>query len=138
MSTIPRVQAIVIPLLRTRFPTDVQIGSWVAELPDRVYPVINVRRLGGLPVDIRLLDRAVIELTVYSDASLGIAAGEQLLLDAQEALFDAARFQTVPPGAGGYIHSYRQTMGPTSFDSPYDGTFRLQSLIQLAIRPVLT
>lgn len=136
MSTMPRVQEIVIPLLRERFPSGVQIGSWVALLNDRVYPVINVRRLGGLPVDVKLLDRPVIELTVYSN--INIEHGEQLLLDAQEALWVAMTHQTVLPGAVGYIHSYRQTMGPTSFDSPYDGTWRLQSLIQLGIRPVLT
>lgn len=140
MSYIPRVQEVVLPLLRLYLPAkNVQwddnpgdTGSWVKHINDRVYPVINVRRLGGLPVDLRFLDLPVIELTVYGKDSL--EESEQLLLDAQEVLFDCMTYQRVVPGVG-YIHSYRQTMGPTPFDSPYDDTFRIQSLIQLGLRP---
>lgn len=132
MAQMPRVQEVVIPLLRTALPS-VHVGSWVPELKDRTYPILNVRRLGGLPVDVRLLDRAVIELTAYGDVNLEDT--ETLLLDAQEVLWDAVTMQKTIPGVG-YLHSYRQTMGPTQFDSPYDDTWRVQSLIQLGLRPL--
>lgn len=140
MSHIPRIQDVVIPLLREHLPdTNVEwndepgdIVSWVPHVDDRVYPTLNVRRLGGLPVDNRFLDLPVIELTAFGNITLEDT--EQLLLDAQDVLFDSMVFQRVIAGEG-YIHSYRQTMGPTPFDSPYDDTWRVQSLIQLGLRP---
>lgn len=140
MPHIPRVQEIVLPLLaqylplkNTAWASDPgNLGSWVNHPNDRVYPVINVRRLGGLARDLRFLDLAVIELTVFGKVSL--EDSEDLLLDAQEVLFDSMLLQRVVPGIG-YIHSYRQTMGPTPFDSPYDDSWRIQSLIQIGLRP---
>lgn len=134
MEEMPRVQEVVIPVLRTAFPL-AQVVSWVPEKKDRVFPILNVRRLGGLPVDPELLDLAVIELTCYGLQSLGIEETDRQLLRAQRVLWDAVKFQTVIPDVG-YLHSYRQTMGPTQFDSPYDETFRIQSLIQLGLRPL--
>lgn len=139
MSQMPRVQDVVIPLLRDSLGLpvyghgDAEVYSWIPYKSDRSYPVFNVRRLGGLPVDRRLLDRAVIELTAYDSRTLEDT--EQLLLDAEEILWDAVRLQTPVAGVG-YLHSYRQTMGPTQFDSPYDDTWRIQSLIQLGLRPL--
>lgn len=134
MEEMPRVQDVVIPLLRDAFP-DAQVVSWVPEKADRVFPILNVRRLGGLPVDPEMLDLAVIELTCYGEQRLGLPATERQLLRAQRTLWNSVKFQTVIPDAG-YLHSYRQTMGPTQFDSPYDETFRVQSLIQLGLRPL--
>jgi hypothetical protein len=134
MSQMPRIQAVVIPILREALDNpDLTIGSWIEHVKDRTYPLINVRRLGGLAVDPRLLDRAAIELTAYTED--GLAATEHLLLDAQEAIWDAYRLQKTVSDVG-YIHSYRQTMGPTQFDSPFDGVWRIQSLIQLGLRPL--
>lgn len=143
MSHIPRVQAVVIPLLRTYLPeanpqwdaVPGEVVSWVPHVEERIYPLLNVRRLGGLPLDNRFLDLPVIELTAFGSGTL--EETEQLLLDAQDVLFDSMLLQRVVSGAG-YIHSYRQTMGPTPFDSPYDDTFRVQSLIQLGLRPQIT
>lgn len=132
VTEIPRVQEIIIPLLRAAFPT-VQVVSWVPEIDDRQYPMMNVRRAGGYPVDPKLLDRGTVELTSYGNVNL--EETEQLLKRTQIALWDAVRNQTVVPGVG-YLHSYRQTFGPTQFDSPYDNTWRVQSLVQFGFRPL--
>jgi len=132
MLEMPRVQEVVIPILRSTFP-DAQVVSWVPHISDRRYPILNVRRMGGYPVDPTLLDRATIELTAYTNEN--VEATEQLLKRAQIALWEAVRTQRVVPGKG-YLHSYRQTMGMTQFDSPYDDTWRVQSLIQLGLRPL--
>lgn len=128
----PRVQEVVIPLLRARMDPSVTIGSWVADVDQRTYPIVNIRRLGGLPVDVSLLDRPVIEMTVY--ANVNLEDTEDLYLQARQVLWDAWDNQTVVPGKG-YIHSYFETLGPTQFDSPWDSTWRVQGLIQLGLRP---
>jgi hypothetical protein len=128
----PRVQAVVLPLLRARLDPSITCTSWISDIDHgRTWPAINVRRLGGLPKDIDWLDRPVIELTAYSD--VGLVETEDLLLDAQQVLWDAWKAQTQTDY--GYIHSYFETMGPTQFDSPYDDTWRVQALIQLGLRP---
>lgn len=132
MEEMPRVQAIAIPLLRTALP-GVQVVSWVPELRDRLYPILNVRRSGGYPVDPKLLDRGTVELTAYCNTDLEDT--EELLKRAQIVLWDAVGSQTVVPGVG-YLHSYKQTFGPTQFDSPYDDTWRVQSLVQFGFRPL--
>jgi hypothetical protein len=132
MQEMPRVQQIVMPLLQQAFP-DVQVVSWVPQMKDRVFPILNVRRAGGYPVDPTLLDRGTVELTSYGNVCLEDT--EDLLKRAQIALWNAVGNQTVVPGIG-YLHSYRQTFGMTQFDSPYDNTWRVQSLIQFGIRPL--
>lgn len=134
MQEMPRIQAVVIPLLRERFP-DAQVVSWVPEKTDRKFPIFNVRRLGGYPVVPKFLDRATIELTVYSHVRDGIEYAENLLKNAQIFLEESAHEGRTVEGAGS-LTAYRQTMGLTQFDSPYDDTFRIQSLIQLSIRPL--
>jgi hypothetical protein len=128
---IPRVQEVVLPLLRAGL-TGVTIGSWGPDVDKRTYPYINIRRLGGVAVDVALLDRCVIEMTVYSRD--GIVATENLYLDARKVLWDAVENQTVVSGKG-YLHSFFETLGPTQFDSPFDDSWRVQGLIQLGIRP---
>lgn len=132
MQEMPRVNQIVIPLLRAAFP-DVQVVSWMPAIPDRDYPVLKVRRAGGYPVNPRLLDRGTVELTSYGNVTYEDT--EDLLKDAQIVLWDAVENQTVVPGVG-YLHSYQQTFGITQFDSPYDNTWRVQSLIQFGFRPL--
>lgn len=128
----PRVQEIVLPILRDNLP-GVNVVSWVPDVADRQFPIVNVRRLGGLAVDVEKLDRAVIELTAYSDVNLMDC--ENILLDAREVLWEAWKKQTVVPEKGS-ISSFFETLGPTQFDSPYDDTWRVQCLIQLGLRPV--
>lgn len=128
----PRVQAIVLPILRAARP-DADITSWYKSVDVRTWPFVTVRRLGGLPTDVRLLDKPVIELTSY--VRTGIVDAEELYLDLRTALWDAWDQQTVVPGAGS-ISSYFETMGPTQFESPFEDSWRIQGLIQLGIRPI--
>lgn len=143
----PRVQRVVIPILRNGLRDDIKVGSWVEDVARRSYPLVNVRRLGGLANAKRpdLLDRAVIELTAYSTASdpdyPGLTGTEDLYLDAKYLLWKAVHKQTVVEdlnGGVGYLHSFFETMGPTQFDSPFDDTWRIQGLIQIGLRPVLS
>jgi hypothetical protein len=127
---LPRVQEIILPVLREQLP-GVKCGSWVESVDLRKVPLINVRRLGGLDVDLDLLGKPTIELTAYS--SDGLVGTEDLYLDARQVIWDMVKNQTVTPL--GYLHSFFETMGPTQFDSPYDDTWRIQGLIQLGVRP---
>lgn len=126
----PRIQAVIIPRFRVELP-GVLVTSWVPDVDHRTFPLLNVRRLGGLPVDVKRLDRPVIELTAYS--ADGLVATEDLFMDARQVLWDMVDNQTVTPS--GYLHSFFETMGPTQFDSPFDDTWRIQGLIQLGVRP---
>lgn len=127
----PRIQEVVIPVLRANLP-GVTVTSWVPKVDHRDFPLLNIRRLGGLPKDVRRLDMPVIEMTAYSRD--GLIATENLYLDARQVLWDMVRDQTVTPR--GYLHSYFETMGPSQFDSPYDDSWRIQGLIQLGLRPL--
>jgi hypothetical protein len=110
---------------------DVTFTTWVPSVDHRDFPFVNIRRLGGLPVDVRRLDRPVIELTAYSRD--GLIECENLYLDARTVLWDMWRNQIVTPA--GSISSYFETMGPTQFDSPFEDSWRIQGLIQLGLRP---
>jgi hypothetical protein len=136
----PMVEAIVLPLLRTGLPGHVTVTSWDPDVDARTFPLFHVRQLGGLPDPRRpdLLDKPVVELTAYSTGKdsvyKGYAGTKDLLLDAQFILFQAVRNQTVVDGVG-YLHSHFQTMGPIQLDSPFNGTWRWQSLVQYGLRP---
>lgn len=133
MSKMPRIQAIVIPILRDAFP-DVTVQSWGADIDYRQFPVLNVRRVGGARHFVRptQLDKAVIELTAYT--AVGLPETEQLYSDALEALYYAVMHQKVT--SAGYLHSMKETMGMTQFSSPFMDSWRVQGLIQLGARPL--
>jgi hypothetical protein len=150
----PKIEEVVLPILRAGLPSHVTVVSWTPSVDRRTgapdldpalnmkgYPLVKVRRLSGLANQNRpdLLDFAVIETTAFSNATdsdyLGYGGTQDLLLDAQYLLFMAVRNQTVIDGVG-YLHSHFQTMGPIQLDSPFDDTWRWQSLIQLGLRPV--
>jgi hypothetical protein len=126
----PRVHEIIMPAIRAQFP-DAMVTSWVPDIDAREYPLINIRRLGGLSKNPDLLDKPVVEITVYHDKSLPEA--EDLYYDVREFLFYMVDRQIVTPA--GYLHSYFETMGPTQFPSKFDASFRIQGLIQLGVRP---
>ena len=129
----PRVQEIVIPILRDALPDDVTVTSWVPDIDYRDYPIVNVRRLGGprgstIP---SLMDRPVIEMTAYHED--GIEAAEEVYIRALDALYEACKEQRVVDR--GYLSFVRETMGATQFSSLFQDTLRIQGLIQLGIRP---
>lgn len=135
---IPRIQEVIIPQLRTRLGAGVSVVSWIPKVEHRVFPMVQVRRLGGLiPVwmDPVRFDRPVIELTAYTETSLEDT--EDLLLDARQVIYEMVEKQTVISGAGS-LSSYFETLGPTQFDSPFEDTWRIQTLIQLGVRPLRT
>lgn len=127
----PRVEEVILPVLRVQIP-GVTFGSWIGNVDTRTYPLVNIRRLGGLSVDVDLLDRPVVEITAYTRD--GKPATENLYLDVRQVLWDMVKIQTVVPGVGS-LSSFRETMGPTQFDSPFEDTWRVQGLIQLGLRP---
>lgn len=131
--SVPRMQRVVIPILREALPPEVTVSSWVDDIDYRVYPIVNIRRLGGYR-DLglsRKLDKPVIEMTVYHDE--GLVEAERLYSDALDAILEAWQTQKVVDS--GYISNVRETMGMTQFPSPYQDSFRVQGLIQLGIRP---
>jgi hypothetical protein len=132
MSKLPRVQAIVLPLLREAFP-DVKVGSWVEDIDHREFPMINIRRLGGKRHSKRpqKLGFPVIEMTAFGTE--GLPETEQLYEDALEVLYEAVQLQTQTPA--GYLHSINENMGATQFSSLFMDSWRVQGLIQLGIRP---
>lgn len=133
--TTPRVQRVVIPILRQALPDHVTVSSWINDIDYRDYPIVNIRRLGGFrDADQPLLyDHPVIELTALG--AEGIVETEELYSAAFRALVDAARNQTVVDD--GYITYVKETMGMTQFSSLFQDTYRIQGLIRLGIRPNL-
>lgn len=133
MDRFPRVQEVVLPILRAALPEDVMVTSWVPDIDYRTYPVVNVRRLGGPrsrenPMN---LDKPVIELAVYHDE--GLPEAEELYIRALEALYVAKRKQKTTNK--GRISHVRETMGATQFPAQFQDTYRVQGLIELGIRP---
>lgn len=151
--TMPKVEEVVLPILRSGLPSHVSVVTWTPTVDRRTgapnldpglqmksYPLVKIRRLAGSANQRRpdLLDLAVIETTVFSTATdshyVGYGGTQDLLLDVQYLIHQAIRNQTVIENVG-YLHSYFQTMGPLQLDSPFDDTWRWQSLIQLGVRP---
>lgn len=127
-----RAYPIVRRLLNDALP-DVAITSWIPDVDYRDFPAVNVRSLGGSRHSRRpdALHIPILEITAYTDTEL--ADTEELYDDVLDALYDAQKYQTQTPG--GYIHSIKETMGKTQFDSPFDATWRVQGLVKLGIRP---
>lgn len=133
---LPRVQRIVLPLLRaklTGFDRTVKCGSWTEDIDYRDFPMVNIRRLGGKRHKKRYnqFGLAVIEMTVYDTVDLPTT--EDLYDYALEGLYEAVERQTQVPK--GYLHSIKETMGATEFGSPFQDSWRVQGLIQLGVRP---
>lgn len=130
----PRVQEVVIPLLRDALPEEVHVSSWIPDIDYREYPIVNVRRLGGYrdPSMPAFLDKPVVEITTYHTD--GIEATEELYARVLDALFAAHRDQRVVNR--GYVSFIRETMGMTQFSSLFQDTWRIQGLIQIGVRPV--
>jgi hypothetical protein len=133
VSRMSRVQAVVLPILREALP-DVTVTSWGADIDYRKFPILNIRRVGGVrnmtkPMQ---LDKATIEMTAYTE--VGLPETEQLYIDALEVLYDAVAQQKIMEA--GYLHSIKETMGMTQFSSLYMDSWRVQGLIALGVRPL--
>lgn len=133
MARFPRVQEVVIPILREALPDNVTVTSWVPDIDYREYPVVNIRRLGGPRNrnNPRQMDIPVIEMAVYHNE--GLPEAEILYIQALEALYAAKRKQ-VEFNSGRITH-VRETMGATQFPAQFQDAFRIQGLIELGIRP---
>jgi hypothetical protein len=138
MSKMPRIQAVVLPILRTAFEGStplVTVNTWVPDIDKRSLPLIMVRRLGGFHSKrFDVLSLPVIEMTAYG--TQGLAETEQLYEDALRALFLAVQNQTQTES--GYLHSFKETFGATQFGSLFQDSWRIQGLIQLGLRPPRT
>lgn len=134
MPAIPRIQEVVLPILRGDSKlSGVTVVTWVPDIDHRDFPMINIRRIGGGRHETRPMDLAVpvVEMSCYSDESL--IEAERLYEKALDALYSAVAEQTQTPK--GYLHSIRETMGATQFSSLYMDSWRVQGLIQLGLRP---
>ncbi|MGV0811743.1 hypothetical protein ABQF34_07240 [Mycolicibacterium boenickei] len=130
----PRPQDVVLPILRSavgdRF---AKVGSWTEDVDHRQFPLLNVRRLGGIRYrpGPRQLALPVIELSVYGTTDPPTT--EQLYEDALEALYAAVRNQT--PTAAGHLHSITETVGATQLASPFQSSWLVRGAVRLGIRP---
>lgn len=145
MSKMPRIQDVVLPLLRDRQLTvpsrngalqQVTVNSWIPDIDKRHLPLVYVRRSGGTRYSggYDLLAFPVIEMTVFTREDL--IKTEQLYEDALEALFLAVQNQTQTEA--GYLHSITEPMGATQTGSPFQDSWAVFGRIQLGLRPPRT
>ncbi|UJD20862.1 tail terminator [Mycobacterium phage Zimmer] len=129
--SLPRIQQVVAPLLREGLP-DVTITTWVPDIDWREFPMVNVRRIGGIrnPNAPTLHTLPVIEMSAYSNE--GLIECEELYEAALDVLYEAVRTQKQTPA--GYLQSLYETMGATQFSSLYQDSWRIQGLIRLGVR----
>ncbi|APC43173.1 tail terminator [Mycobacterium phage Phaded] len=130
---LPRVQKVVAPLLRAdpRM-AGVEITTWVPDVDYREFPMINLRRIGGIrnPKAPRLHTLPVIEMSAYSTE--GLIECEELYEEALDVLYDSVHEQRRTDT--GYLTSIFETMGATQFSSLYQDSWRIQGLIRLGVR----
>lgn len=139
MSKLPRVFSIVKPILLAANlsgdygSVDDRVFSWNPNVDYRVFPWIQIRRLGGFRHKRHpdLLGTPVIELTCRT--TVGMPENEQMYEDTLEVLYDAVRRQTQTDF--GYLSSIKETLGATQFSSEFMDSWRVQGLIQLGVRP---
>ena len=133
MASLPRVQQVLAPILRgdSRL-AGVTVTTWVPDIDYREFPMINLRRIGGIrnPTAPQVHSMPVVEMSVYS--SEGLIECEELYETALDVLYDAIRYQTQTDA--GYLQSMYETMGATQFSSLYQDSWRVQGLIRFCIR----
>jgi len=133
MSSLPRIQSLVIPILQAALP-GVSVGSWVEDIDYRTFPLVIVRRIGGTRYEggPTMFGNSTIELTAYGIVDLPTT--ETLYEDSLDALYASVNSQDV--AVGGYIHSIKETFGATQFSSLFQDSWRVQGLISLGVRPI--
>lgn len=129
----PRVQEVLVPTLRIAFPS-VSITTWIPDVDKRNLPLVNIRRVGGTAVDVQRLDNASIEIAAHTRE--GLVDTEDLYLNVREVVWHLVADQTVTDA--GYFHSFRETIGPMTTESPFENSWRVQGVIQLGLRPART
>ena len=133
MARSPRVQRIIAPLLRqdSRL-AGVTVTTWVPDIDYREFPMINIRRIGGIrnPDAPTIHTLPVVEMSSYSTD--GLPECEELYETALDVLYDAVRYGTQTDA--GYLSSIFETMGATQFSSLYQDSWRIQGLIRLGVR----
>lgn len=133
MARLPRVQKIVAPILRQdpRL-AGVTVTTWVPDIDYREFPMINIRRIGGIrnPDAPTIHTLPVVEMSAYSTE--GLPECEELYETALDVLYDAVRYGTQTDA--GYLSSIFETMGATQFSSLYQDSWRIQGLIRLGVR----
>lgn len=133
MEHMPRVQKVIVPLLREDPRLDgVTVTTWVPDIDFREFPILNVRRMGGIrnPKAPTLHTFPVIEMTAYTNTNL--IDCEELYETALDVLYDAVENQTQTDA--GYLQSLYETMGATQFSSLFQDSWRVQGLIRLCVR----
>lgn len=133
MASFPRIQKVVMPILRADPRLEgVTISSWVADIDHRTFPLINIRRIGGRRNENAptIHSAPVIEMTAFSTKDL--IDCENIYETALDVLYDAVENQVVTPE--GYIQSMFETMGSTQFSSMFQDSWRVQGLIRLSVR----
>ncbi len=130
-----RPAPVVLAILRAALP-EVFVVSVIPDVDHRRYPLVAVRRVGGVrhPRRPTLLAFPEIELTAVSADSLVDA--ELLYENALEALYAAVSAQTVVYGAG-CLHSLTEAQGATDVGSPFPDTWAVQGTVQIGVRPAL-
>jgi hypothetical protein len=133
MAVFPRVQKVVLPILRAdpRL-AGVTINSWIPDIDYREFPLIGIRRIGGRRNEDAptVQSGPVIEMTAFTTTNL--IDCENLYETALDVLYDAVQNQTVTPD--GSIQSMFETMGSTQFSSMFQDSWRVQGLIRLSVR----
>lgn len=133
MAEMPRVQKVVVPLLRgaPRL-TGVTVVTWIPDIDHRDFPMLQIRRIGGIrnPIAPLIHSSPVIELSAYSTE--GLIECEELYETALDVLYTAVHNQTQTDA--GYLQSIYETMGATQFSSLFQDSWRIQGLIRLCVR----
>lgn len=133
MATMPRVQRVLVPILRADPRLEgVNITTWIPDIDYREFPIINIRRIGGIrnPTLPTVHSLPVVEMTAYTNTSL--IDCEELYETALDVLYDAVNEQTQTDF--GYVQSMYETMGATQFSSLFQDSWRVQGLIRFCIR----
>lgn len=128
---LPRIESVLLPILREGLP-GVMVSTWAPDVDHRNYPLVNVRRAGDQDPDPELFGLATVELSAWTTEDLPTT--EELYLDARWAIWQAVRKQTLTPA--GFLHSYREILGPIPVDTQFDLTWRTIGILKLGFRPL--
>ena len=133
MADMSRVQKVLLPIFKGDPRLDgVAITTWVPDVDYREFPMLNIRRIGGIrnPKDPTLQAFPIVEMSCYTNDSL--IACEELYETALDVLYDAVKYQTQT--GHGHIQSLYEVMGATQFSSLFQDSWRVQGLIKFCIR----